>query len=110
MYLNCLYLHNVFEIAAFAAVRTLDDVTLISEATARAIHRLKQEESEQEENISCTASSTPSVKVMMRPALTQLIHDYPGVCFQDRLCQSGLSSQPCRVLSRRLPLCIKMVQ
>ncbi|KAL3159865.1 hypothetical protein ABBQ38_010265 [Trebouxia sp. C0009 RCD-2024] len=42
------------------AVRTLDDVTIISEATARAFHRLKQEEeSEREETICCTASSTP---------------------------------------------------
>ncbi|KAL0043010.1 hypothetical protein WJX79_006652 [Trebouxia sp. C0005] len=43
-----------------AAVRTLDDVTIISEATARAFHRLKQEEeSEQEETTCCTTSSTP---------------------------------------------------
>ena len=33
-----------FGVAASAAVRTLDDVTIISEATARALHRLKQEE------------------------------------------------------------------
>ena len=53
-------------VAAFAAVRTLDDVTIISEATARAFHRLKQEEeSEREEIISCTASSTPFATVMM---------------------------------------------
>lgn len=31
-------------VAAFAAVRTFDDVTIMSEATARAFHRLKQEE------------------------------------------------------------------
>ena len=55
------------KLVAFTGVRTLDDVTLISEATARAIHRLKrEEESEQEETISCTASSTPFVKVKMR--------------------------------------------
>ncbi len=49
-----------------AGVRTLDDVTIISEATARAIHRLKQEEeSEREEVISCTASTTPFVRVMI---------------------------------------------
>lgn len=75
------------KLPAFAAVRTLDDVTLISEATARAIHRLKREEdSEQEETISCTASSTPFVKVMMRPALS---HAYLiiWVAFVDKVCQ-----------------------
>ncbi|DBB05593.1 TPA: hypothetical protein ACH3X1_012537 [Trebouxia sp. C0004] len=47
-----------------AAVRTLDDVTIISEATARAFHRLQQEkESEREETICCTASSTPLAMV-----------------------------------------------
>ena len=78
------------KLAAFAAVRTLDDVTLISEATARAIHRLKREEdSEQEETISCTASSTPFVKVMMRPALSQLIHAYLSIwiAFVDKVYQ-----------------------
>ena len=78
------------KVAAFAAVRTLDDVTLISEATARAIHRLKQEEeSEQEEIISCTASSTQFVTVMMRPALAQLLHVYLSIWipFVNKVCQ-----------------------
>ncbi len=88
------------KLAAFAAVRTLDDVTLISEATARAIHRLKrEEESEQEETISCTASSTLFVKVMMRPALSQLIHAYLSIwiAFVNKVCQRnfvGLESLP----------------
>ena len=56
----------IFGVGTFAAVRTLDDVTIISEATARAFHRLKQEEeSEREETICCTASSTPFAMVMM---------------------------------------------
>jgi len=57
-------------------VRTLDDLTLISEATARAIHRLKQEEeSEQEEILSCTASTTPFIKVMMLPHFVAATHE-----------------------------------
>ena len=65
------------KLAASAAVRTLGGVTLISEAIARAIHRLKKEEErEQEETISCTASSTSFAKVMLRRALTQMIHAF----------------------------------
>ena len=61
------------QVEMHAAVRTLDDVTIISEATARAIQRLKQEEeSEQEQTISCTASSTPFPKPMMCPTWLQL--------------------------------------
>ena len=88
------------KVAAFAVVRTLDDVTLISEATARAIHRLKQEEeSEQEEIISCTASSTQFVTVMMRPALAQLLHVYLSIWipFVNKVCQrnfAGLETLP----------------
>jgi len=60
----------------FSAVRTLDDLTLISEATARAIHRLKQEEeSEQEEILSCTASTTPFIKVMMFSHFVAATHE-----------------------------------
>ena len=88
------------KVAAFAAVRTLDDVTLISEATARAIHRLKQEEeSEQEEIISCTTASTQFVTVMMCPALAQLPHVYLSIWipFVNKVCQRnfvGLEALP----------------
>ena len=56
-----------------AGVRTLDDVTIISQATAQAIHILKQEEEgEREEIISCTTSTTPSVRVMICLTLLHL--------------------------------------
>ena len=91
------------KLAAVAAVRTLDDVTLISEAIARAVHRLKrEEESEQEETISCTASSTTFVKVMMRPALTQLI--YMWIAFVNMVCQRnsvGLELLPSQYVQKQ---------
>ena len=63
----------IFGVAAFAAMLTLDDVTIISEATARAFHRLTQEEeSEREETICGTASSTPLAMVMMCHTWLQL--------------------------------------
>ena len=59
-------------IAAFAGMQT-EDVTLLSEAIARAILRLeRKEESEREQTISCTTSSTPFAKVVMRLTLLQL--------------------------------------
>ena len=67
-----------FDVAAFATVHTLDDVTIISEATARAFHRLKQEEeSEREETICCTASSTPFATVTVCLTWLQL-HQCPS--------------------------------
>ena len=51
---------------ASAGEQTLDHATLVAEATARAVLRLdREEESEQEQTISCTASSTSFAKVMM---------------------------------------------
>ena len=70
-----------FGVVAFAAVRTLDDVTIFSEATARAFLRLKQEEeSEREETICCTASSTPFATVMMCLTWLQL-HQLGSLAF-----------------------------
>ena len=81
------------KLPAFAAVRTLDDVTLISEAIARAFHRLKQEADSKQE-VSYTASSTPLIEVKMRPALSQLVYAQFSIwfAFVNKLCQRNFGS------------------
>lgn len=82
-------------VAALAVVGTLDDVTIISEGSARAIQRSKQEkESAREQTINCTASSRPFATVVLCLTLLQLFDSE----FVFRILALHLSSRrPCMI-------------